>query len=314
MYAKVFASMFKGSMYGNPDGIITFMVMLVLADREGIVDMTAESISAHTSIPLDIIRRGLDYLILPDPNSRSQNEDGRRIQYLDDHRKWGWYIVNYEDYRNMRDEDERREYFKQWKRNKRAQQRAEKSQIDDIRDTVSRSRKSTVEYSGLSNMSTECPQCPTESTSQMQRHPHTQTESQSKNKSKTLRNKRAQTSGDESTTSDTETFAYLRSLYPAFSGNQADWLLAERACLQRIDEGATWEDLLAAARRFQAFVAAGGRSGPQFVDLPSKFFGNGMWEQPWTPPPTKAEIRLNGNLDTCAELKRQLFGDQHDTK
>ncbi|MHB8815464.1 MAG: hypothetical protein ACYDAE_19650, partial [Steroidobacteraceae bacterium] len=93
----------------------------------------------------------------------------------------------------------------------------------------------------------------------------------------------------------------MRNAYPPFAGNQADWLLAERACLQRIEEGATWPELEAAAQRFAAFVAAGGRSGPQYVDLPSKFFGNGLWKQPWEPPATKAETRLAGNLEAAAE-------------
>jgi hypothetical protein len=107
---------------------------------------------------------------------------------------------------------------------------------------------------------------------------------------------------------DFDHMAALKGLYPSFAGNQADWTLAERACLQRLQEGSTWEELEAGARRFATFVAAGGRSGPQFVDLPSKFFGNGLWKQHWTPPASKAEARLHSNLDAAAEAKRQIFG------
>lgn len=113
------------------------------------------------------------------------------------------------------------------------------------------------------------------------------------------------------TQDDFESMARVQRAYPAFAGNQSDWQLAERACLDRLAEGATWDELEAGARRFAAFVAAGGRSGPQYVDLPSKFYGNGLWKQPWTPPATKAEARLNGNLDAAAEAKRQLFGDSN---
>lgn len=110
---------------------------------------------------------------------------------------------------------------------------------------------------------------------------------------------------------DFENMARVQRAYPPFAGNQADWQLAERACLDRLAEGATWDELEAGAQRFAAFVAAGGRSGPQYVDLPSKFYGNGLWKQPWTPPATKAETRLIGNLDAAAEAKRQLFGDSN---
>ena len=113
------------------------------------------------------------------------------------------------------------------------------------------------------------------------------------------------------TKDDFESMTRVQRAYPAFAGNQADWQLAERACLDRLAEGATWDELEAGARRFAAFVAAGGRSGPQYVDLPSNFYGNGLWKQPWTPPATKAEARLNGNLDAAAEAKRQLFGDSN---
>jgi dsRNA-specific ribonuclease len=105
--------------------------------------------------------------------------------------------------------------------------------------------------------------------------------------------------------------ARVKDAYPKFAGNQADWQLAERHCLRQLEEGATWEQLEDAARRFAAFVNSGGRSEPKYVDLPSKFFGNGLWAQTWGPVATKAEARLAKNLDAGAEAKRQLFGDNH---
>lgn len=105
---------------------------------------------------------------------------------------------------------------------------------------------------------------------------------------------------------DRQAFLRLQSAYPKFSGKQSDWLLAERACRQRIEEGASWAELEAGARRFAAFVAAGGRSGPQFVDLPSKFFGNGMWREQWTPPPTKTEQRTTANVAAFDQVRREI--------
>lgn len=45
----------------------------------------------------------------PDDESRSPEEQGRRIVRLDEHRAWGWCVVNYCKYRAIRDEDDRRE-------------------------------------------------------------------------------------------------------------------------------------------------------------------------------------------------------------
>jgi hypothetical protein len=112
--------MFQGSMYGNPDGIITFMVMLVLADRYGDVDMTPQAIAAMTSIPLATIQEGIEFLSRPDPRSRTPDEDGRRIVLIDFHRDWGWHIVNFERYHKIRNEEERREYQADWARKARA--------------------------------------------------------------------------------------------------------------------------------------------------------------------------------------------------
>lgn len=55
----------------------------------------------------------------PDPYSRTEGEEGRRIVRLDDHRPWGWRIVNHEKYRRIRSEEERREYQALWIANKR---------------------------------------------------------------------------------------------------------------------------------------------------------------------------------------------------
>ena len=54
MYGKIFESMYDGSMYGQWEAIITMQQMIVLADKDGIVDITPPALSARTSIPLEI--------------------------------------------------------------------------------------------------------------------------------------------------------------------------------------------------------------------------------------------------------------------
>lgn len=100
--------------------MVTFQQMIVLADKDGMVDMTPEAISRRTSIPLDIIELGIAELMKPDPRSRTPDEDGRRIVLLEDHRDWGWHIVNHAKYQAIRKAEERREYL----RNAQAERRA----------------------------------------------------------------------------------------------------------------------------------------------------------------------------------------------
>lgn len=116
--------MFKGSLYGQWEAIVTFTVMIVLADQHGEVDMTPEALAASTSIPLDIILKGIADLERPDPKSRTPDEEGRRIVRVSDTRDWGWIITNYDHYRKMRSAEERREYMRAYQRERRAAEKA----------------------------------------------------------------------------------------------------------------------------------------------------------------------------------------------
>ena len=109
MYGKIFDSMYEGTLYGHWEAIVTLQQMLVLCDSEGTIDMTPQAMSARTSIPLDIVTKGIQILSEPDPYSRTPGEDGKRIVLIDDHRPWGWRIVNYLKYRNLKNMAQKRE-------------------------------------------------------------------------------------------------------------------------------------------------------------------------------------------------------------
>lgn len=105
MYGKIFDSMYEGTLYGQWEAIVTFQQMIVLCDQDGVIDMTPHAIAARTSIPLEIIKKGLSILEAPDPYSRTPGQEGRRIELLDGHRPWGWHIINHDKYRMLIDAD-----------------------------------------------------------------------------------------------------------------------------------------------------------------------------------------------------------------
>lgn len=113
MFAKVFTQIFDSSIAEDYRVRFVFEDMLKLANQDGVVDMTHESISRRTNVPLEIIRIGIDSLESPDPKSRSKEHEGRRIVRLDEHRDWGWFIVNYHHYRELVSEEQRREKTKE---------------------------------------------------------------------------------------------------------------------------------------------------------------------------------------------------------
>jgi len=105
---------------GPWQALVTFQQLIILADRDGVVDMTPEAIARRTTIPLEIITKGLEMLEQPDPDSRSPDEEGRRIVRLSDTRSWGWAITNYAKYRQIRTADDRRAYMRKYQRDRRA--------------------------------------------------------------------------------------------------------------------------------------------------------------------------------------------------
>jgi hypothetical protein len=114
MYAKIFDQIFESSISTDYLTRHVFMDFLVLADVDGVVDMTFDSIQRRTNVPIEMLRTALEKLTAPDPHSRSREEEGRRMVLVDSHRDWGWRIVNYEHYRTLRTAEDRRTYFRDY--------------------------------------------------------------------------------------------------------------------------------------------------------------------------------------------------------
>ncbi len=117
MYAKIFTSIYQGTLRGDTHGLVVFTNLLAHADSNGWVDIHPKAIAEETGLSVDQVRAAIHALESPDPESRSPEEEGRRIVRLDEHRDWGWRVVNHGKYRAIRNEEDRRE------QNRLAQQR-----------------------------------------------------------------------------------------------------------------------------------------------------------------------------------------------
>lgn len=109
MYGKLFASLYQGTLRGKSHEILVFTNLLAHADSTGIVDKHFRAIAEETGITVDQVKTALIKLESPDSESRSPEEEGRRIIRCDAHRAWGWQIVNHAKYRAIRSEEDRRE-------------------------------------------------------------------------------------------------------------------------------------------------------------------------------------------------------------
>lgn len=151
MYGKIFDSIYDGTLAEDWRALITFQQFIVLCDADGMVDMTPQAISRRTGIPIEHIKAGIEVLEKADKYSRTPEEDGKRIELIDEHRPWGWHIVNHEKYKNMRDADtiraQTRERVRRHREKKRAvtdgnaQKRHTDKDINTNTDTPNRSVK-----------------------------------------------------------------------------------------------------------------------------------------------------------------------------
>lgn len=109
MYVKLFSSLYQGTLRGNSHGILVFTNLLAHCDKYGIADIHPRAIAEEVGLSVEDVRVALDELEAPDAESRTPDDGGRRIVRVDEHRAWGWRVVNYAKYRAIKNEDDRRE-------------------------------------------------------------------------------------------------------------------------------------------------------------------------------------------------------------
>jgi len=70
-------------MRGKPDLLLVWMDLLCFADRDGVVDRHWQAIVDETGLPRERVMAALAQLEGPDSQSRSRNDDGKRIKRID---------------------------------------------------------------------------------------------------------------------------------------------------------------------------------------------------------------------------------------
>ncbi len=132
-FTKLDANITNSSLMGEDTVTkLVWVLMLSLADKNGVVDIPHDALARRFNEPLEDVRRAIATLEAPDPTSRSPAEEGRRLVRLDEHRDWGWLLVNHKMYRDSRDEEGRREYKTRWQANRRALDKGESPPYPEV--------------------------------------------------------------------------------------------------------------------------------------------------------------------------------------
>lgn len=114
MYGKVFAQTYVGSMFGAGLPVMALWpYMLATCDKKGRVEVNPPMVAVMLGCSADDVSGALDFLAAPDPNSRTKDHEGRRIEKTG---QFLYQILNYVKYRDIRAEEERIEYQREWDR------------------------------------------------------------------------------------------------------------------------------------------------------------------------------------------------------
>jgi hypothetical protein len=99
-YVPLFASLTTGTLCGRWPDVGLWPIVLSLADRHGVVDVTLDYLARVTGLSIQDASACMRRFCEPDPNSRSTTEGGARLVLLDSpSRDWGWRVVNHAKYR-----------------------------------------------------------------------------------------------------------------------------------------------------------------------------------------------------------------------
>ena len=119
--------------------------MLAIADKNGEVHGSIPGLARIAGVSVDDCRAAVNKFLSPDPDSRTKDDEGRRIEVIDG----GWSLLNHQKYREMASKDEMREaeakrkarYRDKMKRNEMSQNVQDMSQdVQDMSQDVPKSR------------------------------------------------------------------------------------------------------------------------------------------------------------------------------
>jgi hypothetical protein len=117
-FTKLFSSITESTIWcEDSDTRIVWITMLAMADKKGFVVASIPGLANRARVPIDVVRNAIYKFSSPDPDSSSREFEGRRVESLGG----GWRLLNYDRYRAVRDDEDRRAYMRDYMRARRAE-------------------------------------------------------------------------------------------------------------------------------------------------------------------------------------------------
>lgn len=110
MYTKLFGSIVHSTIWREPNAVrLVWITMLALSDKKGCVWASVPGLADAARVSLEECEEALVKLSSPDPYSRTQTAEGRRIEAIDG----GWLLINHAKFKAIKNIDERREQVRE---------------------------------------------------------------------------------------------------------------------------------------------------------------------------------------------------------
>ncbi len=125
-YTKLFASIVASTVWDTPPAVTkVWVTMLAIADKDGIVQASVPGLAHFARVARDDAAEALRLFLAPDPDSRTPENEGRRIEAVEG----GWRLLNHGKYRELMSQDDLRE--KAAARKQRQRERERLAEDDD---------------------------------------------------------------------------------------------------------------------------------------------------------------------------------------
>lgn len=105
-----------------------------MCDQFGQISSSVPGLANRAQVSIEQTEKALKLFLNPDKYSRTKDNEGRRIGEIDS----GWVLLNHEKYREARNENERKEYKRQWMKEFRDRKR-EHFSVDNVVDKCGQS-------------------------------------------------------------------------------------------------------------------------------------------------------------------------------
>ncbi len=154
-WIPLFQDIRNSSIWAHDSDIrIVWFTLLTMVDPEGFVAAAVPGLAIAANVPLEKAREAIKLFEAPDPDSRTDAHEGRRIQKV----PRGWLVLNFEDMRKRAIHEAEKARKRRWARDHRARPTDEPSEynagfVDGV-DAVSTDRTETVDASKSKSKST----------------------------------------------------------------------------------------------------------------------------------------------------------------